>query len=173
MRIEPGRHRSEVHFEQLVAVGLECSLDQPGVEFPEAAPPVAGALGPRETVTEYGHGVYPDGLEFDAEGGFWVTSIVSNRPYVTPAPSSPRPVRVMAVSVALVPSESAASSTSSSWSNSSSFAGVAIGPACVAPTRWPNRPPRTGPARSRQAGNGDHPDGRLSDSAPLNSDSYR
>ncbi len=38
-----------------------------------------GTLGARETVTEYGHGVYPDGLEFDAEGAFWVTSIVSNR----------------------------------------------------------------------------------------------
>jgi len=38
-----------------------------------------GALGARETVTEYGHGVYPDGLEFDAEGAFWISSVVSNR----------------------------------------------------------------------------------------------
>lgn len=36
-------------------------------------------LGTRETVTEYGHGVFPDGLEFDAQGGVWITSIVSNR----------------------------------------------------------------------------------------------
>jgi sugar lactone lactonase YvrE len=38
-----------------------------------------GRLGARETVTEYGHGVYPDGLEFDQEGAFWLTSVVSNR----------------------------------------------------------------------------------------------
>ncbi|MFO1322517.1 MAG: SMP-30/gluconolactonase/LRE family protein [Burkholderiales bacterium] len=38
-----------------------------------------GALGPRETVTAFGHGTYPDGLAFDAEGHVWITSIVSNR----------------------------------------------------------------------------------------------
>jgi sugar lactone lactonase YvrE len=38
-----------------------------------------GTLGPRETVTEFGHGVYPDGLTFDCEGGVWITSVVSNR----------------------------------------------------------------------------------------------
>ena len=38
-----------------------------------------GSLGPRETVTEYGHGIYPDGLAFDEEGGIWMTSVVSNR----------------------------------------------------------------------------------------------
>lgn len=38
-----------------------------------------GSLGERETVTTYGHGTYPDGLTFDAEGSFWVTSVVSNR----------------------------------------------------------------------------------------------
>ncbi|MDP6707135.1 MAG: SMP-30/gluconolactonase/LRE family protein [Alphaproteobacteria bacterium] len=38
-----------------------------------------GALGPRETVTEYGAGVYPDGLAFDEAGGVWMTSVVSNR----------------------------------------------------------------------------------------------
>lgn len=38
-----------------------------------------GTLGPRETVTEYGHGVYPDGLAFDEAGGIWMTSVVSNR----------------------------------------------------------------------------------------------
>lgn len=38
-----------------------------------------GELGPRETVTEYGHGTYPDGLAFDEEGHFWMTSVVSNR----------------------------------------------------------------------------------------------
>jgi len=30
-------------------------------------------------VTTFGHGTYPDGLAFDAEGGVWITSIVSNR----------------------------------------------------------------------------------------------
>ena len=38
-----------------------------------------GSLGRRETVTEFGHGTYPDGLAFDAEGGAWITSVVSNR----------------------------------------------------------------------------------------------
>ena len=38
-----------------------------------------GALGPRETVTTFGHGTFPDGLAFDAEGHAWITSIVSNR----------------------------------------------------------------------------------------------
>lgn len=44
--------------------------------FPIAAD---GSLGPRETVTEYGAGVYPDGLAFDEAGGIWMTSVVSNR----------------------------------------------------------------------------------------------
>ena len=38
-----------------------------------------GSLTGRETVTEFGAGVYPDGLTFDTRGGIWVTSIVSNR----------------------------------------------------------------------------------------------
>lgn len=38
-----------------------------------------GSLGPRETVTEYGHGMFPDGLAFDEDGCFWMTSVVSNR----------------------------------------------------------------------------------------------
>jgi len=38
-----------------------------------------GSLGGRETVAEFGPGTYPDGLTFDAEGGIWITSIVSNR----------------------------------------------------------------------------------------------
>lgn len=38
-----------------------------------------GRLGPRETVAEYGHGVIPDGFEFDAEGGIWCASVMSNR----------------------------------------------------------------------------------------------
>jgi sugar lactone lactonase YvrE len=36
-------------------------------------------LGPRETVATFGPGTFPDGLTFDAEGGIWITSIVSNR----------------------------------------------------------------------------------------------
>ena len=35
-------------------------------------------LGPRETVAEFGAGTFPDGFEFDAEGGIWVASVVSN-----------------------------------------------------------------------------------------------
>ena len=38
-----------------------------------------GALWGRETVTTFGHGTYPDGLAFDAEGHVWITSIISNR----------------------------------------------------------------------------------------------
>ena len=38
-----------------------------------------GSLGARETVTEFGHGTYPDGLAFDEASGIWITSIVSNR----------------------------------------------------------------------------------------------
>lgn len=38
-----------------------------------------GALSGRETVTEFGPGTFPDGLTFDADGGVWITSIVSNR----------------------------------------------------------------------------------------------
>jgi sugar lactone lactonase YvrE len=38
-----------------------------------------GSLSARETVTTFGKGTFPDGLAFDAEGGVWITSIVSNR----------------------------------------------------------------------------------------------
>lgn len=38
-----------------------------------------GALSARETVAVFGAGTFPDGLAFDAEGGVWITSIVSNR----------------------------------------------------------------------------------------------
>ncbi len=38
-----------------------------------------GDLGRREIVTEFGAGTFPDGLAFDAEGGAWITSIISNR----------------------------------------------------------------------------------------------
>jgi sugar lactone lactonase YvrE len=38
-----------------------------------------GRLGPRETYAEFGPGVFPDGLDFDAEAGVWITSIFSNR----------------------------------------------------------------------------------------------
>jgi sugar lactone lactonase YvrE len=36
------------------------------------------SLGDKEVVTEFGEGVFPDGLAFDAEGGIWIVSIVSN-----------------------------------------------------------------------------------------------
>lgn len=38
-----------------------------------------GALSNKQTIAEYGAGTFPDGLTFDADGGFWITSIVSNR----------------------------------------------------------------------------------------------
>ena len=38
-----------------------------------------GSLYSREVVTHFGAGTFPDGLAFDAEGGVWITSIVSNR----------------------------------------------------------------------------------------------
>lgn len=37
-----------------------------------------GSLGPRETVTEYGVGTFPDGLAFDAEGAVWITAVLAN-----------------------------------------------------------------------------------------------
>ena len=37
-----------------------------------------GSLGPKQVVTEFGEGVFPDGLAFDSEGHVWVVSIVSN-----------------------------------------------------------------------------------------------
>ncbi len=37
------------------------------------------SLGGRETVVEFGEGIFPDGMAFDAEGGVWITSVVSNR----------------------------------------------------------------------------------------------
>jgi sugar lactone lactonase YvrE len=39
----------------------------------------SGDLGNAETVIEFGHGCFPDGFEFDANAGIWVTSLVSNR----------------------------------------------------------------------------------------------
>lgn len=38
-----------------------------------------GSLGPKEVVTGFGAGTFPDGLVFDADGGAWIVSIVSNR----------------------------------------------------------------------------------------------
>jgi sugar lactone lactonase YvrE len=38
-----------------------------------------GALGPKEVVTTYGKGTFPDGLTFDVEGHAWITSVVSTR----------------------------------------------------------------------------------------------
>ncbi|MBM3523897.1 MAG: SMP-30/gluconolactonase/LRE family protein, partial [Alphaproteobacteria bacterium] len=38
-----------------------------------------GALGPKEIVTEFGDGAFPDGLAFDAEGHLWVACVVANR----------------------------------------------------------------------------------------------
>jgi sugar lactone lactonase YvrE len=38
-----------------------------------------GGLTNRRTVTEFGEGMYPDGMAFDADGDVWIVSIVSNR----------------------------------------------------------------------------------------------
>ena len=38
-----------------------------------------GALSDRRAVAAFGPGTFPDGLTLDAEGGLWVTSVVSNR----------------------------------------------------------------------------------------------
>ncbi len=38
-----------------------------------------GALTDYEVVAEFGPGIFPDGLAFDAEGAIWIVSIVSNR----------------------------------------------------------------------------------------------
>lgn len=38
-----------------------------------------GGLGARETVVDFEAGTYPDGFAFDAEGGVWIASVVSNR----------------------------------------------------------------------------------------------
>jgi sugar lactone lactonase YvrE len=38
-----------------------------------------GKLGEKEVVATFGPGTYPDGLTFDAAGGVWITSVVSNR----------------------------------------------------------------------------------------------
>ena len=38
-----------------------------------------GNLGDKEMIAEFGMGTFPDGLTFDAEGGIWITSIISNR----------------------------------------------------------------------------------------------
>lgn len=40
-----------------------------------------GSLGSRETFAELGVGDYPDGGTFDVLGGYWLTSVVSNRIY--------------------------------------------------------------------------------------------
>lgn len=78
---------------RIVADGLgytnECALDVTGqwLYFNETfarrlsrcAIRPDGGLGPREVVAQFGAGTFPDGLAADAEGGFWVTSIVSNR----------------------------------------------------------------------------------------------
>lgn len=44
--------------------------------FPIAAD---GTLGKREVFAQYGAGTWPDGFAFDAEGGVWIVSVVSNR----------------------------------------------------------------------------------------------
>jgi sugar lactone lactonase YvrE len=38
-----------------------------------------GSLGPKQVITEFGPGTFPDGLALDVEGHAWVVSIVSNR----------------------------------------------------------------------------------------------
>lgn len=40
-----------------------------------------GSLQDRRVLVQFGTGDYPDGMALDAEGGIWVTSIISNRLY--------------------------------------------------------------------------------------------
>jgi sugar lactone lactonase YvrE len=39
----------------------------------------SGALGPKQVVTEFGHGQFPDGMAFDAKGHVWIAGIISNQ----------------------------------------------------------------------------------------------
>jgi SMP-30/Gluconolactonase/LRE-like region len=78
---------------RIVADGLgytnECALDPSGQwlyinetfarRLSRFAVAANGDLGAKEVVTEFGHGVFPDGLAFDSTGCAWVVSIVSNR----------------------------------------------------------------------------------------------
>jgi sugar lactone lactonase YvrE len=77
---------------RIVADGLgyanECAIDPTGRwlyvnetfsrKLSRFAISAGGDLGPKQVVTEFGAGVFPDGLAFDAEGHLWVLSIVSN-----------------------------------------------------------------------------------------------
>jgi sugar lactone lactonase YvrE len=38
-----------------------------------------GALGPKQVVTEFGPGQFPDGMAFDANGQVWIAGIISNQ----------------------------------------------------------------------------------------------
>ncbi len=40
-----------------------------------------GSLGARQVFCQFGHGTFPDGIEFDEEEHLWLTSVVSNRLY--------------------------------------------------------------------------------------------
>ena len=78
---------------RIVADGLgytnECVVDATGIGCMSTKPSPAGsrafrsvlmaASGKREVVTLFGPGTFPDGLAQDAQGAFWITSIVSNR----------------------------------------------------------------------------------------------
>ncbi len=78
---------------RIVADGLgytnECALDPTGEwlyvnetfgrKLSRFAIRANGDLGPKELVTRFGHGIFPDGLAFDVDGNVWVVSIVSNR----------------------------------------------------------------------------------------------
>ena len=80
------------HGARIVADGLgytnECALDPNGQwlyvnetfarRLSKFAIRQDGSLGPKQVVTEFGAGIFPDGLAFDSEGYVWVVSIVSN-----------------------------------------------------------------------------------------------
>jgi sugar lactone lactonase YvrE len=55
-----------------------------------------GSLGVKQVVTEFGAGIYPDGLAFDVDGGVWVVSIVSNS-LVHVAPSGQQTLHIQDV----------------------------------------------------------------------------
>lgn len=78
---------------RIVADGLgytnECAVDPSGQwlyvnetftrQLSRFAIRADSSLGEKQVVTEFGSGVFPDGLAFDVEGNAWVASIVSNR----------------------------------------------------------------------------------------------
>jgi sugar lactone lactonase YvrE len=54
----------------------------------------SGSLGPKQVVTEFGPGQFPDGMAFDANGHVWIAGIVSNQ-LLKVDPADGRAVKVL------------------------------------------------------------------------------